>query len=277
MCYYFHIFAGNNTLKCKFMTQTNYDTKIINWLDDNEIQYFSFDFVFKKLHKKIPNLDLIIERLVKKEVLYRLEKGKYVRRNFSNEHVIGSFLVRDGVIAYWTALNLHGLTTQFSNSIYVQTSRQKSIKRVLGVMYRFVKVKEAKIGSIVKFGHGNNEFAITNIEKTLFDCIDLPQYSGGIEQLFTAIAKAKLNSSNLIAAAEQVGNISATKRIAYLIELYKKKNCKHFLEYANSKVNSKYSLLDINSSNDGPYNAKWKLRLNVNEESLLSLQNIVKA
>jgi predicted transcriptional regulator of viral defense system len=71
-------------------------------LDDHEIE--------QKIGHKYDNLNEILENLVDKQIFVRIERGKFCRLKFSDENVIGCFLVPDGVISYWSALNKHGLT-----------------------------------------------------------------------------------------------------------------------------------------------------------------------
>ncbi len=248
---------------------------ILSILDDLEIDIFSVGQIRKLTSGKVRNTQSVLEKLSKREpaFIYRIENGKYVKRNFRNEYVIGNFLAEDGVIAYWTALNLHGLTEQFPNTIFVQTTKQKKAVTIFGVTYRFVKVKPAKMVGIKKQGHGNNQFRISDKEKTIIDCFDLPQYSGGIEELVRAFVNNTLDAKKMIDYCEAVNNISAIKRMGYLSELFKKKNFKNFIAYALTKVNERYSLFDPKGNNEGVHINKWKLRLNITEPNILSLTN----
>ena len=216
-----------------------------------------------------------MEQLAKRTppFIHRIEKGKYVKGNFRNEYTIGNFLSGDGAIAYWTALNLHGLTEQFPNTIFVQTTMQKKPVTVFGVSYKFIKVKSAKMTGIEKQGYGNNQFHITDKEKTIVDCFDLPEYSGGLEELTRAFANAALNVEKLMTYCEAVNNISAIKRMGYLVELFKKKNIEDFTAYACTKVNERYSLFDASGKNEGAHINRWKLRLNVSEKNILAIAN----
>jgi len=97
-------------------------------LDDYEIQIFWFDEIEEKISQKFDNLNEVLENLVHKELLSRIERGKFCRPDFRDEKVIGTFVVEESAIAYWSALNLHGLTEQFSNTIFVQTTHRKNDK-----------------------------------------------------------------------------------------------------------------------------------------------------
>src|SRR5258708_26721429 len=166
------------------LTQAQIDLMLM--LDDRELNFFSLATVQKFAGKKFNNISELVENLVHKKVLSRIERGKFCKANFRDENVIGCFLVDDGAIAYWSALNKHGLTEQFPNTIFIQTTKLKPTKTVFGTKYQFVKIAKTKRAGIVKEGFGNNQYAMTNIEKTLVDCFDLPEYSGGYAELLRA-------------------------------------------------------------------------------------------
>lgn len=98
-------------------------------LDGYEIQLFKFSEIERLLEQKFGNLSEILENLVDKELLIRVEKGKFCRQSFRDEYVIGTFIVENSAVAYWSALNLHGLTEQFSNTVFIQTTHQKTISQ----------------------------------------------------------------------------------------------------------------------------------------------------
>jgi predicted transcriptional regulator of viral defense system len=247
------------------------ETLLIKILDDKELEVFTYDFLQRELNGQVQYLQPTLESLVKRGLLSRIEKGKYCRHNFRNEYVIGNFLAPGGAVAYWSALNLHGLTNQFPNTVFVQTPKLKLNKTVFGVDYHFVKVKPAKATCYERTGYGNNTFWITNIEKTIVDCFDLPAYNGGYPELISALKNAKLNSQKLIGAARAVDNIAVIKRLGYLIELLERKNLSQFIAFALSCVNDKYNVIDPQTNERGDFNAKWRLRLNVSEQDILAM------
>ncbi len=244
---------------------------IMRHLDDLEIDIFELSDLAKVLGLPVNGIQTYIETLLKRGVLNRIEKGKYCRHNFRNEFVIANYLAPEGAVAYWSALNLHGLTTQFSNTVFVQTPKLKKNKTVFGVNYHFIKVKSNKATCYEISGVGNHAFKITVVEKTIVDCFDLPQYSGGYAELLLALKKAKLNSTRLIEACQAVNNIAVIKRLGYLIELFEKKGMQGFIKYALSCVNDKYNMLNSSDLNIGSFNTRWKLRLNIPPEDLIAM------
>ena len=250
---------------------TSNQIDFLKLLDDYEVVIFALDTVEEALERPIAHLNEVVENLTQKGLLSRIERGKYCRHNFRDELVIGSFLVRDGGIAYWSALNQHGLTEQFANTVFVQTSQEKKAKRIFGVDYHFVKVHPRKVLGYSQQGYGNATYPMTDVEKTLVDCFDLPQYSGGYAELLRAFAEAEPDAEKMITYCQAIQNIAATKRMGYLAELLEKKGMNEFIRYAQEQVNPKYNLFDPHGADEGRFVADWKLRLNLSEEAILSI------
>jgi predicted transcriptional regulator of viral defense system len=244
--------------------------KLIN---DFEIDIFSIYNIENSLDTEFPNLNIILENLVRKGFLSRIEQGKYCRANFKDEKVIGCFISDSGAIAYWSALNTHGLTEQFPNNVFIQTSKSKRNKTLFGTSYKFVKVAASKITGILTQGQGNRIYWITDIEKTIVDCFDLPKHSGGYAELIRAFNQAKLNSEKMIAYCTAINNIAATKRMGFLAELLDKKGLKNFIRYAKQQINKKYNVFDPAGTDNGEFVNDWRLRLNISREEILDICN----
>lgn len=247
--------------------------QFIRLMDEYEIDIFSIDDIESILDHEFSNLNEIIENLNEKEFLSRIERGKYCRTNFRDEKVIGCYLVADGVISYWSALNIHGLTEQFPNTVFIQTIKVKSDKKVFGVPYQFVKINPRKRTGIQKQGFGNHRYTITDKEKTIVDCFDLPQYSGGYPELIRAFNDAELDQDKLIEYCKAINSLSAIKRMAFLTEFLDKKKLARFLKFAEKKVNPRYVLIDPFGKEKGAFNSKWKLRLNISEDEIRAICN----
>jgi predicted transcriptional regulator of viral defense system len=242
-------------------------------LDENELDIFSLEDIKELLGHSSEDANELMENLVHKSLFSRIERGKYCRTNFRDEKVIGCFLVPDGVIAYWSALNLHGLTEQFSNNLYIQTTRSKKSKTVFGVNYQFVKIKETKRVGVSTEGFGNHKYRITDKEKTLIDCFDLPHYSGGYSELIRAFGQSEPNQDKMIQYCQAIDNISVVKRLAFLTELLQKPKMTRFLNYAKKQVNPRYVLMDPFGAETGTFNSKWKLQLNISAEEIVDICN----
>ncbi|MBD1419952.1 type IV toxin-antitoxin system AbiEi family antitoxin domain-containing protein [Sphingobacterium chuzhouense] len=247
--------------------------EFLKLLDDYEIQLFKFSEIEQLLEQKFDNLSEILENLVNKELLVRIEKGKFCRQSFRDEYVIGTFIVENSAVAYWSALNLHGLTEQFSNTVFIQTTHQKNDKSILGTSYKFVRIAPNKKTGVIHNGYGNLQYPITDVEKTIVDCFDLPQHSGGYAELIRAVGQAQLQPNKLIEYCQAVNNIAVTKRIGYLVELLQIIDMDPFIDFAKKQVNNRYNLFDPQGLEEGEFVAEWRLRLNISREELLDISN----
>jgi len=247
--------------------------QFIKLLDEYEIDIFSIDTIESQIDKKFRKLNEVIENLIDKSFISRIERGKYCRVNFRDELVIGTFITKQSAVAYWTALNQHGLTEQFSNTIFIQTTHLKKDKTIFGIPYKFVKIGATKSAGIIKQGFGNRSYYITDMEKTIIDCFNLPQYSGGYAELLRAVEQAQLNGEKLITYSKTINNKAVTKRIGYLCEILDKKGTKSFIKYAKDQVNNKYNLFDPQRAEKGVFVAEWKLRMNLSKEEILDITN----
>ncbi len=252
-------------------TQNQIDFMLM--LDDNELDIFTLEEIKAIASNEFENINEIVENLVQKKLLSRIERGKYCRYNFRDENVIGCKLSEDCAIAYWSALNKHGLTEQFPNSIFIQTTKRKADKSVFGVSYKFIQISKSKISGIDKLGFGNHSYRMTDVEKTIIDCFDLPQYSGGYAELIRAFNQANLNSDKMMVYCKAINNIAITKRMGYLAELLNKKGMKSFINFALKEVNEKYNLFDPFGIEEGEFVNKWRLRLNISSEEILDICN----
>jgi len=249
---------------------TTEQMNFLKYLETEEIQVFSVEDT-KKFDFQGEFTNELLENLTKKEFLTRIERGKYCRANFREENVIGTFLAKDSAVAYWSALNLHGLTEQFPNKIFIQTTQIKKEVKFAGTTYQFVKIQANKKTGITFNGYGNYKYPITDIEKTIVDCFDLPQYSGGFAELIRAFYQAKVNVKKLTDYCNAVDNIAVIKRLGFLAELFEKKNLTSFIQFARSKVNRSYNLFDPFGENTGKPNNDWYLRINLSEDNILEI------
>ncbi len=244
---------------------------ILNILSDNELSIINSATLSSLTGRTYDEMKPFIRKLIREGQLFSIEKGLYCVRNFRNPYVIGNAMMKNGSVAYWSALNLHGLTEQIPNVVYIQSDGRKADKKIFNIRYKFIQVKPEKICGITQMGYGNEQFRITDVEKTLLDCFDLPQYAGGYEELIRAFYSAKINGGKLLKYAVQMNNLSVIKRVGYLSELYEMESLVRFREKAQRLINKRYALLDPMGEDSGKFNSNWRLRVNISEQKLLEI------
>ena len=219
---------------------------------------------------------VILSRLAKKGWIERVEKGKYMivplgaekGKYTLNEFVIASILVEPSCIAYWSALNFYGLTEQIPGTVFIQTTSRKKKQHIdiFGVHYRIIKLKEKKIFGIRKEWIDEEPINITDKEKTIIDCLDKPQYCGWVVEVEKALKTNDLGKEKLKEYAERIGNSGVIRRLGFLCDFLGIDIKISGLETRN------YLFLDPTMQHKGPYNAKWRLVVNLNEKILGDLE-----
>jgi predicted transcriptional regulator of viral defense system len=236
----------------------------------SDIFVFEELFELTKIDKKI--LWEVVSKLEQRGYIRRVEKGKYLIVPLSaekgaytlHEFVIGSILVETYTIAYWSALNYYGLTEQIPITVFIQTTsrKEKQMIEVFGVKYRIVRVKEEKFFGIKKEWIENTQINITDKEKTIIDCLDKPQYCGGIIEVIKALknSRKEFDFKKLTEYANQIGNSGVVRRLGYICDLLKIKIKLTPLDVRN------YLLLDPTMPSEQTKNAKWRLIINLDEK-----------
>ncbi len=227
---------------------------------------FSFEDA-KKISSVNPNvLKVLLSRLEKRGRIERIEKGKYMiiplgskKGEYTlNEFVIGSLLVDPAIVSYWSALNYHGLTEQIPITVFIQTIARKKRQEltIFGVKYKIIRVIENKIFGTEKIWFEETPIDITNREKTIIDCLDKPQYCGGIIEVAKALKAENLNFKKLAIYSTKIGNSGVIRRLGYLCEILN-------IPIKLPKITVKnYLLLDPTMPRLGETNAKWRLIIN---------------
>lgn len=241
---------------------------LIKHLDNYGLDIFSLKELEKAKILSKRQLTLAIQSLIRSDYIDSIEKGKYCRHNFKDHFVIGSFVVSDGIISYWNAMNYNGLTEQIPNVIFIKTSKSKQNTSYFGIKYIFSIKKSQCISGFKTEGYGNHQFRISNVERTIVDCFDKPWLSGGYAEIIKAFYKANLSARKLVKYCKEENNIALTKRLAFLTEFLEKPNMDCFIKYAKSVVNKKYSLFEISGESKGKTNRQWRLVLNISEEEI---------
>ncbi len=236
-------------------------------------QIFTFEDAARASSLSHQSLKVMLSRMEKEGFVERIEKGKYLiiplgarkGRYTINEFIIGSQFVKPAVIAYWSALNYHGLTEQIPNMVFIQTTSRKKEQHleILGVRFRIIRVTKKKFYGLEKVWIDDAAVQITDLEKTVVDCLDKPQYCGGIAEAAKAL-QGDLDIEKLKKYAMKIGNSAVIKRLGTLCEKIGIK-----IDVEPGLLSGNYPLLDPSMHGNGILNRKWKIRENVSEKYLV--------
>ncbi len=214
-----------------------------------------------------------LERLQRKGWIRRIKSGKFALIPLSSgetrtpqlhEFLVAMELVSPAAIAYWSALNHHGMTEQIPRTVFVQTDHpvRRPPKEALGITFKIVSVRPKKFFGTVTDWINEQPFSITDKEKTIIDGLDLPKYVGGIGEIAKALAQSwqELNEEKLREYAVKIGNTAVGKRLGFLMEA---------LGLGNPEILRKtlsfgagFSPLDPTLPKRGKHSRRWGLLIN---------------
>ncbi|WP_240912171.1 hypothetical protein [Thermococcus sp. M39] len=87
-----------------------------------------------------------------------------------------------------------------------------------GQRFRVVTVRPHKFFGLSTIRIGGRNVDITDSEKTLIDCLDKPQYCGGISEVMKALRNSVFGRKTLLEYAERMRNRAILKRLGFLSE-----------------------------------------------------------
>lgn len=179
----------------------------------------------------------ILHELSKKGAARRVGKGKYVvlapeAMTGPGQFVQDSLVVaaelmklakRDYAVAYASAAYLHGLLEQTPQETQVMIAHYRRAARLGPTqLIRFVIASPWKLFGTTQTKYQEQTIAVTDPEKTVLDCLDRLDLSGGLEQAAQVLAAAgrddKLDPKKLVRYAKLMRSRSLLQRLGYLLE-----------------------------------------------------------
>jgi predicted transcriptional regulator of viral defense system len=214
-----------------------------------------------------------LERLQTKGWIRRIKRGRFAiiplssgenRTPQLHEFIVAMELVSPAAIAYWSALNHHGMTEQLPRTVFVSTNHpvRRPPGEVLGVSYKIISLRPEKFFGIVKDWIDEMPFMVTDREKTIIDGLDLPQYVGGVAEIAKALSTVwtQLNESKLRKYVVKIGNSAVAKRLGFIMEMLKLGDVERLRKVA--VLAPGFSPLDPTLPRHGKYNRRWGLLIN---------------
>jgi len=236
-------------------------------------------------------LGKLLHNLVKNRWVERIERGRYLILSLESglgagygidSYTMARKLVIPYYIGFFSALEYYGITEQVSRTMFIVTIKRKRALRFHAQDYYFVTFPKKRFFGATEEWIGQFKFKISDLEKTLVDCLFMPEYSGGITEVIKAFRR-KLDYEKLYEYALKMDNLATIKRLGYVLDALKIKTpiTKKLLK----KVGGGYCLLDtggpktqrIQFSKTGlhqdlskiKYNKKWRVIENIPKEELM--------
>ncbi|MBK6901735.1 MAG: transcriptional regulator [Saprospirales bacterium] len=208
--------------------------QLLSQLRERDAEYFSLETARNILQgssgKAVREL---VRNMVNRGLLLRIKDGLFhvipyeadSDLYFPNWHQMAQHLAegRAYYIGYFSALQVHGLTTQPSmrEQVVVDQQVKPSNIRVRDVAFQFIYHNERHFfGYQPTWIDDFHKVLISDPEKTIIDCLYEPVYAGGIQEIAKALFKARndLDIQKLSDYLDRFGAQSVRKRLGFLLD-----------------------------------------------------------
>lgn len=167
--------------------------------------------------------------LVRKGWLQRLGRGRYLLSPSrhgpdaiadTDPLRFGSRLVTPYYFGFATAAELHGLLPQASGVYYLATPRRSGHLGSGAARFRRVHVPPRRFFGVESMVRRGETLSVSDVERTVLDCLARPDLSGGLGGAAKVIASAgrRMNWARLARYLHRIGERSLGLRLGFLVE-----------------------------------------------------------
>lgn len=171
-----------------------------------------------------------VNTLRKRGYLLKIKAGLYavvpherIGKSYTpDKFLIASRLTTPYAISYHAALELHAIAHSLYHSVHVASPRKFRRFTFQGVTYMWVSSADLLgVTSVIRAGH---PIQVTDLERTILDCLQKPVYSGGVEELFRSLEGAPyINYHRLLDYVEKIGQKALLAKVGYLLETFQER------------------------------------------------------
>jgi predicted transcriptional regulator of viral defense system len=225
-----------------------------------------------------------LQRLTRAGWLVRLAAGRYAIVPLSsgneatpqvNRYVVARELLGDTpyAISHESAMDVHDMLTRPVTTVVVSTPRRLARREILGVPYRFVYASPSALwGCEPVWVTPYEQVTVIDLERTILDGLARPDLCAGVGQVATGLwlRQDDFDWDKMARYAQRLDRRAVAQRLGYLLELYGL-GTPPLVESLQEMVAASYARLDPLLPDEGPTLARWRLRLNLEPETLQAI------
>ena len=231
----------------------------------------------------------LIHKAEKRGVVTRLRPGLYnlvpFELGWATEYVGDPYVIarelcggQDYFLSYASAMELHRMVTQPQLTLYISSTLRKPSRTIHGYEYHFVAVKPEQFFGLTQVWITKQQAVmVSDRERTIADGLRHPQYAGGVPEVAKALwmSRSEINIPRLLEYTKRFHSGVLTRRVGYLLELYKMAPSEQSAQLVQLRtaLSSTYDRLDPTLPKIGPYQARWRLQLNIESEELEAIRH----
>ncbi len=230
--------------------------ELIETLKESKISIFTLGDIIKIVNKNENYVKLLLHRLIKRNLLNRIGKNKYILPN-QNPYTIASSVTTPSYISFISAYSYYSLTTHIPTTIYIASLKQKKDFSYNNYTLKFIKFTKTRFFGYKKdYLEGKTVF-VAELEKAILDSLYLPKYTP-LTETFNVLKEADLEKEKLIDYSKKFNSKIVIKRLGFLLEAAGKKAPSIY----KKMVNKNYELLNPIKPPTDKKDKKWKIIVN---------------
>lgn len=272
--------ADTNDTKNVRRGLSSVESSLLSSLAEREKNIFGLQDIIDEVDCSYQYAKVIANRLVKKGWLIQISRGKYlivpleagIRSEYTeHEFIIASHLVDPYYVGYWSALNYHGMTEQMPMTVYVATTKRREDRKILNTRYRFITLVNKKFFGYQAENISHTKINISSMEKTISDCLDHPEYCGGVSETCKSLwnARKQVSWEKIVDYGIKMGNSAILKRLGFLLEVLQIRISSEVRKKITENLKKGYVMLDPLEAREGSYSTQWGLVVNVPQDRIL--------
>ncbi|MCX6988816.1 MAG: hypothetical protein NTZ52_04865 [Chlamydiae bacterium] len=206
---------------------------------------------------------------IRRGLYYSVPKGLDPTHCPVDPFLVASKMAEDAVIAYGSALDLHGkLHTIQSRVIYLTKKRVMASFDFRDIKYQAVAIPSAlkaagqetfRVQSIDRLGQ---PVFVTSLERTLVDVLDRPYLCGSWEEIWLSLESIEyLDMDQVLKYALLLANSTTIAKLGFFLETHREALMipEHYLEELRKHCPVKPHYMDRNQNQSQKMIAKWNL------------------
>ena len=162
---------------------------------------------------------------VRRGLYSAIPRGATAEKWLVNPFMIGARLADDAVLAFHTALAIHGYAHSVTNRVFVSTCSRSEVFTFQNVDYKKTMVPRAlrrrglELMGVETINREGLDMAVTGLERTVVDCVHRPGLAGGWEELWLSMEGIPyLDLDFIVDYVRCLENATTASKMGFLLE-----------------------------------------------------------
>jgi predicted transcriptional regulator of viral defense system len=226
----------------------------------------------------------LVAGLVNRGLATRLKPGLFIlvpfelgreREYLGNPFVVARELADapEYYVSHASAMDLHQMVTQPQLAVFVTSPKAVRPRTVLGTEFRFVRCKRQDMFGIAELWATKTErVRASDLERTVIDGLKQPEHCGGLTEVAKGfwMRRDAIAVPKLVDYALRLGVGAVVRRLGFLLETFDTEAPAE-IERLRAALTLTYAPLDPLMPAEGPWHARWRVRVNVEPDELRAL------